>query len=49
LDHIVPLAKGGTHTWNNVQCTCRRCNAGKAAKVIGQMLLFGDHRRAQVA
>lgn len=29
LDHIIPLAKGGTHTWNNVQCACGMCNSNK--------------------
>ena len=26
IDHIVPLAKGGLHQWDNVQLACRRCN-----------------------
>lgn len=29
LDHIVPLSRGGTHTWDNVQCAHRVCNARK--------------------
>lgn len=29
LDHIIPLAKGGTHTWDNVQCACAMCNSLK--------------------
>jgi hypothetical protein len=29
LDHIIPLSKGGTHTWANVQTLCRRCNSAK--------------------
>ena len=29
LDHIRPLSKGGTHTWDNVQVMCRRCNTLK--------------------
>jgi rubrerythrin len=33
LDHIVPLAKGGGHTWANVQCSCRRCNGAKGASL----------------
>lgn len=29
IDHIVPLAKGGTHTWGNTQCTHIICNSYK--------------------
>ena len=34
VDHIIPLAKGGTHTWNNVQCACGRCNSRKQDKIV---------------
>ena len=41
LDHRVPLAMGGSHTWDNVQTACRKCNAAKGAhRVVGQMNLF---------
>lgn len=33
IDHIIPLSKGGTHTWNNVQLAHMCCNAGKCDKV----------------
>lgn len=26
IDHIIPIAKGGEHQWDNVQLMCRRCN-----------------------
>ena len=29
VDHIVPLAQGGAHTWDNVQCACALCNSYK--------------------
>lgn len=29
LDHIIALANGGTHTWDNVQCACGMCNSKK--------------------
>lgn len=41
LDHIVPISKGGQHTYLNTQCACRRCNAAKSDRPMGQMLLIG--------
>lgn len=29
IDHIIPLALGGEHTWENVQCSCAICNSYK--------------------
>lgn len=39
VDHIVPFAAGGGHTWDNVQCACRQCNGKKNAKPLGQLRL----------
>jgi hypothetical protein len=39
LDHIIPIAKGGSHTHDNVQCACLQCNVRKGAKVKGQIRL----------
>jgi 5-methylcytosine-specific restriction endonuclease McrA len=41
LDHIIPLAEGGEHSYRNTACSCRECNGRKGARPIGQMLLFG--------
>jgi 5-methylcytosine-specific restriction endonuclease McrA len=40
LDHIVPVSKGGSHDWANVQCACRECNGLKGATTYGQLNLF---------
>jgi 5-methylcytosine-specific restriction endonuclease McrA len=32
LDHIIPLAVGGEHVWQNVQCAHFRCNGSKGAR-----------------
>lgn len=29
VDHIIALANGGTHTWDNVQLACNECNSHK--------------------
>lgn len=39
VDHIVPIAAGGGHTWDNVQCACRSCNIKKKARPQGQLRL----------
>jgi len=33
MDHILPLSKGGTHTWGNVQLVHLLCNLRKGAKL----------------
>lgn len=29
IDHVIPVSKGGTHTWNNVRLAHRGCNTKK--------------------
>lgn len=41
LDHIIPLSRNGEHSYRNTQCACRKCNAAKANKPLGQLLLIG--------
>lgn len=41
LDHIVPMSRGGGHTWDNVQCACRSCNSKKGNRSY-QMSLFSN-------
>jgi len=35
VDHIYPLIRGGTNTWNNVQLACLKCNIDKRDKIDG--------------
>ena len=41
LDHIIPISKGGEHSYRNTQCACRACNIAKADRPMGQLLLIG--------
>lgn len=34
VDHVIPISKGGTHTWNNVQLAHRKCNSAKGADSV---------------
>lgn len=34
LDHVVPLAGGGAHSYENTRCACRACNRSKGAKLL---------------
>ncbi len=34
IEHLVPLSRGGTHTWDNCVLACRACNISKNAKSI---------------
>lgn len=46
LDHRVPISKGGSHTYENVQCACRECNTKKRdTNSSGQMTLFNKINR----
>lgn len=42
IDHVVPVAAGGSHTLANVRLLCRRCNASKA--VNGDAALIAAYR-----
>ena len=35
VDHIIPIAKGGKSTPNNLRTLCERCNIGKSDKMEG--------------
>lgn len=45
IDHIVAVANGGTHTWDNVQLAHRGCNTTKRDKV----LYIGNDRQLTLA
>lgn len=34
IDHVIPLSKGGGHTWDNVRTACMRCNTRKGTNLI---------------
>lgn len=36
IDHVVPRAKGGPHTWENVVAACRPCNTAKRDRLLSE-------------
>jgi len=49
LDHVVPRMKGGTSVWENVVCSCHRCNRIKGGRTPAEagMRLIRQPRRPQ--
>lgn len=39
IDHVEPLAKGGSNTWENLTATCKSCNSKKKTKPLLMFLL----------
>jgi 5-methylcytosine-specific restriction endonuclease McrA len=37
LDHVIPLARGGTHTADNLRVACRSCNCRKGTKLLSEL------------
>lgn len=36
VEHVIPLSKGGTHTWDNVKLAHRGCNSAKGTQLVGE-------------
>ncbi|OCR00616.1 HNH nuclease [Oscillatoriales cyanobacterium USR001] len=36
LDHVIPKAQGGSHTWENVVAACEKCNSAKGDRTPTQ-------------
>jgi 5-methylcytosine-specific restriction endonuclease McrA len=38
LDHVVPLSRGGSHTYANVKLAHRVCNSRKGKKLLAELV-----------
>lgn len=39
LDHVIPLNRGGTHTYGNVRAACFECNCRKGDRLDSELVL----------
>lgn len=39
VDHLVPVSKGGTFTYDNFVTACADCNAGKNSSILSEAIL----------
>jgi 5-methylcytosine-specific restriction endonuclease McrA len=42
LEHVIPLSKGGTHTFDNLRIACHRCNRRKGVRTLEGIRAFID-------
>lgn len=49
LEHVIPLSKGGTHTWDNAALSCWRDNITKGAATEGWTVRAGHRLAAEEA
>lgn len=38
LDHVMPLSRGGAHSYANTDCACRACNLEKSDRTLEELL-----------
>jgi 5-methylcytosine-specific restriction endonuclease McrA len=40
MDHVIPLSKGGLHSFENIQALCKKCNSTKQAKLDKSLIVM---------
>jgi 5-methylcytosine-specific restriction endonuclease McrA len=47
MDHVIPLARGGAHSYANIRCACRQCNSKKSDAIWsrGEVPAWREGRR----
>src|SRR5699024_11540900 len=38
IEHVLAIANGGTHSWDNVKVACRDCNNHKGTKTLKEVM-----------
>jgi 5-methylcytosine-specific restriction endonuclease McrA len=47
VEHIIPIAKGGSHTWDNTALACASCNSTKGAKTPEEFAAYLERMDAK--
>jgi 5-methylcytosine-specific restriction endonuclease McrA len=37
FDHVIPLARGGSHTMDNLRVACKSCNSRKSTRLLSEL------------
>lgn len=49
MEHMLPLARGGAHSWANVRLACLGCNLSKNQKTAEEFLIFREKQLEEAA
>jgi hypothetical protein len=49
MEHMLPLARGGEHSWENVRLACLGCNLSKNQKTAEEFLIFREKQLEEAA
>lgn len=47
IEHLIPLARGGQHTWENTVLACRHCNISKNAKTEDEFDTYKEDKKSK--
>jgi len=46
IEHLLPISKGGSHTWENTTLACHGCNTSKNAKTLDEWTPIAEAKRS---
>lgn len=48
IEHLVPVSKGGGHTWDNCRIACLACNLSKNNRSVSEFVNASEQSRADI-
>lgn len=46
IEHIIPIACGGTNTWDNVAVCCHKCNEERGTQELENFIAFKNSKKS---